>query len=123
MKTAGEIEQMGDVRQTITPSPLNPADFSLVLGGPLYQMWRRTHLSGDGLELLRRRGKGHVGKGKEEAPVNDPDAVQMPFFDSDDRGRRAVRAVLARCRGLPHQTGADRDQHRAAPAAEPEAVP
>lgn len=40
---------------------------------------------------MRRRGKGHVGKGKEEASVNDPDAVQMPFFDSDDRGRRAVR--------------------------------
>jgi hypothetical protein len=26
-----------------------------VLGGPLYQMWRRSHLAGDGLELLRRR--------------------------------------------------------------------
>lgn len=32
-----------------------PPDFSLVLGGPLYQLWRRTHLSGDTLELLRRR--------------------------------------------------------------------
>jgi len=30
-------------------------DFSLVLGGPLFQMYRRTHLSGDALELLRRR--------------------------------------------------------------------
>ena len=30
-------------------------DFSLVLGGPVYQLWRRTFLSGDGLELLRRR--------------------------------------------------------------------
>ena len=30
-------------------------DFSLVLGGPLYQMFRRAHLSGDTLELLRRR--------------------------------------------------------------------
>jgi hypothetical protein len=30
-------------------------DFSLVLGGPLYQLFRRTHLSGDGLELLVRR--------------------------------------------------------------------
>src|SRR5262245_63674035 len=30
-------------------------DFSLVLGGPLYQLLRRTHLSGDTLELLRRR--------------------------------------------------------------------
>jgi hypothetical protein len=31
------------------------ADFSLVLGGPLYQLWRRTHLSGDALQRLRRR--------------------------------------------------------------------
>lgn len=31
------------------------ADFSLVLGGPLFQMYRRTHLSGDALELLHRR--------------------------------------------------------------------
>jgi hypothetical protein len=31
------------------------ADFSLMLGGPLYQIWRRTHLVGDALELLRRR--------------------------------------------------------------------
>ena len=30
-------------------------DFSLVLGGPLYQLWRRTRLSGDALELLHRR--------------------------------------------------------------------
>ncbi|MCM3881021.1 MAG: hypothetical protein ND807_13005, partial [Vicinamibacterales bacterium] len=30
-------------------------DFSLVLGGPLYQIWRRAHLTGDALQLLRRR--------------------------------------------------------------------
>jgi hypothetical protein len=30
-------------------------DFSLVLGGPLYQLFRRAHLSGGHLELLRRR--------------------------------------------------------------------
>jgi hypothetical protein len=30
-------------------------DFSLVLGGPLFQMCRRAHLSGDALELLHRR--------------------------------------------------------------------
>lgn len=46
----------------ITPSlttnePLlkEPPDFSLVLGGPLYQLWRRAHLAGDTLDLLRRR--------------------------------------------------------------------
>ncbi len=30
-------------------------DFSLVLGGPLYQLWRRVHMTGDGMDLLRRR--------------------------------------------------------------------
>jgi hypothetical protein len=30
-------------------------DFSLVLGGPIYQLWRRMRLAGDALELLRRR--------------------------------------------------------------------
>jgi hypothetical protein len=30
-------------------------DFSLVLGGPLFQLFRRAHLSGDALELLNRR--------------------------------------------------------------------
>src|SRR6266545_8061569 len=32
-----------------------PGDFSLVLGGPLFQLLRRSHLSGDALELARRR--------------------------------------------------------------------
>ena len=32
-----------------------PPDFSLVLGGPLYQLFRRTHLSGDALDLVQRR--------------------------------------------------------------------
>src|SRR4051794_31140776 len=32
-----------------------PPDFSLVLGGPLYQIFRRVHLTGPALELLRRR--------------------------------------------------------------------
>jgi hypothetical protein len=30
-------------------------DFSLVMGGPLFQLFRRTYLSGNALELLRRR--------------------------------------------------------------------
>ena len=30
-------------------------DFSLVLGGPIFQLLRRSHLSGDALELLHRR--------------------------------------------------------------------
>lgn len=32
-----------------------PADFSLMLGGPLFQLWRRTHLAGDALQWLQRR--------------------------------------------------------------------
>jgi hypothetical protein len=32
-----------------------PPDFSLVLGGPLFQLFRRAHLTGPALELLRRR--------------------------------------------------------------------
>jgi hypothetical protein len=43
---------------TNTVDPLEQAvgDFSLVLGGPLYQLWRRTRLAGDTLQqlLLRR---------------------------------------------------------------------
>ena len=35
--------------------PGNPGDFSLVLGGPLFQLLRRARLSGDALTLLRRR--------------------------------------------------------------------
>jgi hypothetical protein len=36
-------------------APTKPTDFSLVLGGPLFELYRRTHLSGDALDLLRRR--------------------------------------------------------------------
>ena len=32
-----------------------PGDFSLVLGGPLFQLLRRLHLAGNALELVRRR--------------------------------------------------------------------
>ena len=32
-----------------------PEDFSLVLGGPLFQLLRRSHLAGGALELVRRR--------------------------------------------------------------------
>ena len=34
---------------------VGPQEFSLVLGGPLYQLWRRLFLSGPALELLARR--------------------------------------------------------------------
>lgn len=35
--------------------PEDPLDFSLVLGGPLYQLLRRAHMVGNALELARRR--------------------------------------------------------------------
>ena len=34
---------------------LTTPDFSLVLGGPLYQLWRGTRLAGDAMEMLHRR--------------------------------------------------------------------
>ena len=43
-------------RANAVGSPLmEPGDFSLVLGGPLYQFLRRAHLTGDSLQLLHRR--------------------------------------------------------------------
>ena len=38
-----------------TAPALELPDFSLVFGGPLFRLYRRTHLSGDALELLPRR--------------------------------------------------------------------
>jgi hypothetical protein len=38
-----------------------PPDFSIVLGGPLFQLLRRAHLEGDHLELLYRRLVFFVG--------------------------------------------------------------
>ena len=34
---------------------LTTPDFSLVLGGPLYQLWRGTHLADDALQMVHRR--------------------------------------------------------------------
>jgi hypothetical protein len=36
-------------------SPQEPRDFSLVLGGPIFQFFRKSHLAGDALEMLYRR--------------------------------------------------------------------
>ena len=43
------------MNQAVAPPPNEPADFSLVLGGPLFQLLRRAHLAGDALQMLRRR--------------------------------------------------------------------
>ncbi len=39
---------------TTTP-PRDPGEFSLVNGGALFEVWRRTRLAGDGLEFIHRR--------------------------------------------------------------------
>jgi hypothetical protein len=39
----------------VPPALSQTPDFSLVLGGPLYQLWRGTHLAGDTLQLMHRR--------------------------------------------------------------------
>lgn len=44
LETPSEVYQSGE-----------PEDFSLVLGGPLFQLLRKAHLEGDALELLHRR--------------------------------------------------------------------
>jgi hypothetical protein len=50
------VEAVGGSRSTDIETPATePGDFSLVIGGPLYRLLRRTHLTGDALQLLRRR--------------------------------------------------------------------
>ncbi|HSC65577.1 MAG TPA: hypothetical protein VLD35_18190 [Caldimonas sp.] len=51
-------EHVAPESAALTPSQrlmLEQADFSLVLGGPLYQFFRRSHLSGDAFEMASRR--------------------------------------------------------------------
>ncbi len=51
---------VGEIRQGLTDGTIPLAteespDFSLVLGGPIFQLFRRSYLAGNGLELLHRR--------------------------------------------------------------------
>ncbi len=56
MKTLSDIPHGSAERPITLPFLVQDApDFSLVLGGPIFQLFRRSHLSGDGLELLHRR--------------------------------------------------------------------
>jgi hypothetical protein len=45
---------MSTPTEVIHASPLEE-DFSIVIGGPLFQLLRRAHLEGDALQLIRRR--------------------------------------------------------------------
>jgi hypothetical protein len=56
MKDVSEIRQGSGERAAPLPFVVQEApDFSLVLGGPIFQLFRRSHLAGEGLELLYRR--------------------------------------------------------------------
>jgi len=47
---------MAPTRSSVSEDLLQePRDFSLVLGGPLFQLLRRAHVTDDALELVRRR--------------------------------------------------------------------
>jgi hypothetical protein len=82
-----------------TPAPLGdePADFSLVLGGPLFQLLRRSRLSDDALTLVHRRilagvlitwlpllllsaWEGHAWWGNVEVPFLPDAEVQTRFL-------------------------------------------
>src|SRR6516162_11719401 len=54
-KTQGEPETNFDKNLTELIFREEAHDFSLVLGGPLYQLLRKAHLGGDHLELLTCR--------------------------------------------------------------------
>jgi len=52
---------VSEVRQELQDRPMpqlvseEPPDFSLVMGGPIFQLFRRSHLAGDGMDLMVRR--------------------------------------------------------------------
>ena len=51
-KPSDRVSPIEPGKQGLMPDPY---DFSVVLGGPLFQLLRRAYLCGDALELLRRR--------------------------------------------------------------------
>ena len=110
------------------PEPLaeEPADFSLVLGGPLYQLLRRSHLSDDALTLVHRRILAGVlitwlpllllSMWEGRAWWGD---VTVPFLlNAEVQARFLARAAA------PHHGGARRPRsHEAARGAVPRARP
>lgn len=55
------MKNVSEARQELQDRPMprlvseEPPDFSLVMGGPVFQLFRRSHLAGDHMELLVRR--------------------------------------------------------------------
>ena len=54
-QTSNAGPRTGDTPAGGYTPPQDPYDFSVVLGGPLYQIFRQAHLAGTALDLLRRR--------------------------------------------------------------------
>jgi hypothetical protein len=54
-QTEHRHDRVGDVSRAIDTPVTEPIDFSLVLGGPLFQIFRRTRLAGNSLQFLPRR--------------------------------------------------------------------
>ena len=79
-----------------------PHDFSLILGGPLYQLLRRAHLSGEVLELVWRREIAFVVLTWVPLLILSMiegrawgDGIRMPFlFDADVQARLLVSLPL-----------------------------
>jgi hypothetical protein len=60
VSTSSEFQPLDGVdpmreRRAAMPGPLDDADFSLVVGGPLYQLFLRNKLAQAPLDLLHRR--------------------------------------------------------------------
>jgi hypothetical protein len=117
MTLDGDLE----LKSTSTQPPL---DFSLVLGGPLFQLFRRAHLSGDTLDLLYRRiliitlfawlpllllslSEGHAFGGKLKIPFLHDIETHVRFLialpaliaaelEVHDRTRSVIRRFLER---------------------------
>src|ERR1051326_418068 len=59
--SGNSMKSVSEVRQEFQDRPMpqlvseEPPDFSLVMGGPVFQLFRRSHLAGDHMELLARR--------------------------------------------------------------------
>ncbi len=91
----------------------DPQDFSLVLGGPLFQLMRRSHLADDALLLVRRRivvHRGHLLVAAPGARSSRGPAARRECVGALPGGCRSSRS-LPRC-----STAADRCGDRRPPA-------
>src|SRR5947209_6735779 len=59
--SGNNMKNVSEARQELQDRPMprlvseEPPDFSLVMGGPVFQLFRRSHLAGDGPDLMVRR--------------------------------------------------------------------